>query len=573
MTTKFIGFTPTEANADMDALLAAIPTGRGARTRAADFLADNIAISPFDKGAVGDGIADDTTAVEAAFAAGVGHSVRLPRGAKFLVSRTIFFASATHYYGGGCIKLKDGVDIGFGGAGLGKGVLHGSNCVGTLVEDIEVDGNGDAANTKCHAIVFEGGEWNTVKNCRPHDTYHAGIEASNTDYFEANDNKVRNCGRAGTNDHGIMFVSTIGAMKKPVAKFNTVDRAHRKGIASYGQAPGYFQGMVVSLNDVSNSGLGDLYLGAVPGSRVENLTCIGNTSSGAPVNMELDHVWGGTVGLNTLSDTSNDCNIHMYGCKNLNVAVNYLDKAFFHAIMLNVGLGGDGCTGCTVQGNIITRPNQGGYGTGSGIAMETSTNNTLKGNSITDDDGNIIWCILEDAGCDNNVIEDNPVLEDFLTARVHITGANTRYSASTGLDRGVGTFAPTRPLDVAVDLHIGAREFQTPVALILAVGDNNNVALPVGTIFTPTTLAGPPLGANYAITGIAGGEDGRRIVLYNFSSFTMTIRHQSASSSVGNRIAIGGSADLVISSFGSVTLVFFATANGTACWAVESYKA
>lgn len=531
------------------------------------------AVDVRDFGAVGDGVTDDTAAMQDAFDAGMGGAVNIPRGFTFLASATLNLASATHYYGGGCVKLADGADIGFGTAGLGKGLLHGADCVGTFVEDIEVDGNGDATSTKCHAIVFEGGEWNTVKKCRPHDTYHAGIEGINTDYFDASDNTVLDCGRGGTNDHGIMLVSTLGGMKNPKAKLNTVNGTNRKGIASYAQSPGYFAGMNVSLNDVSESGLGDIYLGAVPGSRVENLTCIGNTCKGSPINLELDNVWKGVVALNNCAETSNDCNIHLYGCKDVLVSTNTLDKAFFHAIMLNIGLG-DGCTGCKVEDNIITRPNQGAFGSGAGIALENSTDNTVKGNSITDEDGNIIYCILEDAGCDDNVIENNPILEDFATSRVLITGANTRWDASTGLNRGIGVVAPTKAMDVGVDFNIGGREFSPSQPLVLTTGDNNDVALTAGTVFTPTAGGGAPLGGNYAITGLTGGEEGRRIVLFNFSTYTMTIKHASTGSLVANRIYVGGSADLPISQYGSVTLVYSESAiGGDGGWAVEAYKA
>jgi hypothetical protein len=67
--------------------------------------------------------------------------------------------------------------------------------------------------------------------------------------------------------------------------------------------------------------------------------------------------------------------------------------------------------------------------------------------------------------------------------------------------------------------------------ITLANGSNNNVALPNATIVRITG----PTGA-FAITGLAGGEAGRVVILVNNTSSPMSIHHESTASAAANRI-------------------------------------
>lgn len=73
----------------------------------------------------------------------------------------------------------------------------------------------------------------------------------------------------------------------------------------------------------------------------------------------------------------------------------------------------------------------------------------------------------------------------------------------------------------------------------------------------------------YNISGIAGGVSGRRLTLVNYTAQTMTLNHNSGSSSAGNRILIGGSADLAISGFGAAELTYI---SGASAWVVTGVK-
>jgi len=74
--------------------------------------------------------------------------------------------------------------------------------------------------------------------------------------------------------------------------------------------------------------------------------------------------------------------------------------------------------------------------------------------------------------------------------------------------------------------------------IVLANGGNNNVNCKGGNVVHVTG----PTGA-FTITGFAGGVPGKQIIVHNFSSGTMTLANQSASSAVGNRITTFTGAD------------------------------
>lgn len=82
-------------------------------------------------------------------------------------------------------------------------------------------------------------------------------------------------------------------------------------------------------------------------------------------------------------------------------------------------------------------------------------------------------------------------------------------------------------------------------------GVNNNLSLASASfirINTPT--------ANFSITGMAGGLDGRMLVLFNSTTYNMTIANESGSSLAVNRILTGTGADIVTVAQGAVTLIY-----------------
>ncbi len=110
------------------------------------------------------------------------------------------------------------------------------------------------------------------------------------------------------------------------------------------------------------------------------------------------------------------------------------------------------------------------------------------------------------------------------------------------------------PLGELPQLPVNMQTATTEIAL--TNGANNNVA---GLAIAPSVfvrLVGPT--GVFNITGISGGIDGYRLILYNSTSENMTITDNSGSSTAGNKIltgsAIGG--DITLHGQGCVELVY-----------------
>lgn len=81
-------------------------------------------------------------------------------------------------------------------------------------------------------------------------------------------------------------------------------------------------------------------------------------------------------------------------------------------------------------------------------------------------------------------------------------------------------------------------------------GSSDNVNFGTGALFRLTGASAQ------AITGIAGGVDGRMITLVNAAGQAATLSNNSGSSSVGNRIITGTGTDLTLESGASITLTY-----------------
>jgi hypothetical protein len=121
---------------------------------------------------------------------------------------------------------------------------------------------------------------------------------------------------------------------------------------------------------------------------------------------------------------------------------------------------------------------------------------------------------------------------------------------------GIATTTPATRLDVNGDLALRER------VLTLANGINSNVPVDSNTFFRVT---GPV--SLFALTGLAGGVDGKIVTLFNNTSSTMFIDAM-ALSLPANQI-LTGAGDLFVADSGSVTMQYNST---IAKWVVTSYN-
>ena len=145
-----------------------------------------------------------------------------------------------------------------------------------------------------------------------------------------------------------------------------------------------------------------------------------------------------------------------------------------------------------------------------------------------------------------NTIHSNQPFSRFILFVVAFALLVPTLAFSQGL--GIDAATPNTKLDVNGDLAIRI------TGLAVANGNNNDIS--VGA-FSFIRLTGPT--AVFAITGIAGGVDGKVVILYNTSAQDMTIAHQSGSSTAANRIICSDNSDALVKQQGCATLIYSTT--------------
>jgi hypothetical protein len=107
-------------------------------------------------------------------------------------------------------------------------------------------------------------------------------------------------------------------------------------------------------------------------------------------------------------------------------------------------------------------------------------------------------------------------------------------------------------------------------SLALNMGSNNNIVLTNNAFFRITGPTG-----DFEINSIAGGTDGRMIILYNATTYNMTIKDE-GTGTAGNTIYCpdtgatpAGAADIVVKKRGSATLIYSAA---DAHWIIVSTR-
>ena len=123
---------------------------------------------------------------------------------------------------------------------------------------------------------------------------------------------------------------------------------------------------------------------------------------------------------------------------------------------------------------------------------------------------------------------------------------------------GINTTNPQAKLDINGDIIIRS--------LPLFLSDGNNTAVDVNTDrFSNYKITGPT--ADFVITGISAGLDGRLITFYNKTPYTMYINNEDGTAVITDQIVTGTGLSIDINAGGSVTLQYD---EDIAKWVVQS---
>jgi hypothetical protein len=205
---------------------------------------------------------------------------------------------------------------------------------------------------------------------------------------------------------------------------------------------------------------------------------------------------------------------------------------------------------------------QSGTGTYSGINFNAVTYSSVVGNVILGESASPKqkYGIEETGSSDYNLFSSNRIANMSTSISLSAVGNNNVFQSTIGKLTALNTATPLNTLDINGGLSLRDQ------SITLANGANNNVALPAN---AGTLYVSGPTGA-YSIQGIAGGSQGRKLTIVNYTTQTMTVNYNDAGATAGNRILIGGLANLAITQYGSVDLIYI---NGASAWFVTGLKA
>jgi hypothetical protein len=131
--------------------------------------------------------------------------------------------------------------------------------------------------------------------------------------------------------------------------------------------------------------------------------------------------------------------------------------------------------------------------------------------------------------------------------RLQTAGIDRMYIHPTNGNVGVGTTSPNAKLDLNGDLALTKKTTITTAGIQNALDRQGASRIYFSVVGTVT------------LNGIAAGDDGMVLILYTAAATTLVINNESASATVGNRIATHTGATVTITARGGVSMVYDAS--------------
>ena len=335
--------------------------GTGAVTRTVESKLQDV-VSVKDFGAVGDGVTDDTVAIQAAINAASGRTLFFPNGNVYLSEKISLISNLTISGYGATIKLKDNTN---------DTMLEGASIQNVKVLGLTLNGN-KANQTILGPLIglyFQDCTDVTVRDCEVYDVYGIGMGHNCVHYFVSTKNIVHDCADNGFDFNGDFYTvpRTNQGLLDVHVSHNT---SYNNGVDGIFFGHGRANNCVIHGNICSSNAGEGLHLGEASSSLAVGVDWKNNTIS--------DNICSGNGGSGLVLWTGQDNTI----------TGNRLTDNVFAGIRLSqINAAQTGCLRNVVQGNScrnLTGSQQYGILLESNAASNVIATNYFSGNTTSD---------------------------------------------------------------------------------------------------------------------------------------------------------------------------------------------
>ena len=494
-------------------------------------------------GASGDGVTDDTAAVQAAAdAAGTNGRFYAPKGT-YKVTSTVTLSS--------CYAHGDGeTSTRFVASGMNypDAIFYSTND-DVIIESIGFDGarsGTDASATGAgFGVYLSGGNGCRVNYCAAEEMTGSGFWFEDQTNADFDYNRTKNTGKDGvTNNHGILYNAT-SAVEAEIGIDNVsishcrVENPLRKGIAG-GSAGARIKGLKVVGNYVSGGALGGVYAGGTGGlvDPYYHVDCRfdDNVVDNCGEGLEVYNVLGGSISRNTVTNTTTTFFGIFSGIKDCRMIGNYGRGSYTGGWQINAAIAAS--TGLDFVDVGAFDVNTSGAPDAPRLGIISVTNSRI--GRLKGDAGGATYDLVEYSGSTDNQIFDLD-------------------------DAGGGSAGSVLFLNAASTTTIEYADGRKLCGtLTLATGANNDVPLPMQ--YDNFVINGPA-GA-YTVSGFSGVKEGRRVTISSNVGYGGTLLANNAASAADNRLIPASGANLALPILGTVDLTWMPGLQGGK-WAVR----
>lgn len=538
-----------------------------------------------DYGARGDGVSDDTAAIQAALAAAsAGECVYLPNGT-YVVSGINLPASSITIAGAGAgsvLKLKNAANASL--------LTNTAGITDITIRDLQIDGN-NANQTSglgrgTNGILIFNAQRVSIVGVSIHDTYTNAIRLQKVTVGMVRGCILRNIGKAGVSASG------IDATPSNVGEGNTdITIADNIVDTITGTGNGIFVASEAGTSESRRIVIADNHVKGAADEAIEVLRCLhfsvtGNViASTGNIGIYCRESSRGSIAGNTISEGDVGISVDTQGTTAItdvaisnNVIANVTDESVNGAgIQLTTG-SSVAITGCSIVGNRVTGCKRSGIKlAGAGIKKVAIAGNTSSG---CDGSGISVEAVDGDISITGNVCYNNGQNGALTSAGIQVVDTNNGvvvgnhcFDDQGGATQKYGVYVTGTSVDWLVvgnrargnttkqiESDAGARVYRRENAIAtdkelwpapMTVNTNNYA--PAG-IEGADYLAIEATGA-IDLTGIKSDKIwGRTLYVRNFGAATITLKHNSASSDTENKVLARGNADVAIATGQGVVL-------------------